>query len=250
MNDYTSIADLYDLYVADTRDYPFWTSLAAEADGPILELTAGTGRATAALRTGTDENIVALDRSRAMLQRLVSRFKDFQHVVWPVCGDLISLPFTGGIFDLVIIPFNSLSELVEESERIQSLREMWRVLAPSGRGVVTLHNPTHRRQTLDGIARKLGPFEAGTGRLEILVRGSFLPSGVAVSEQVYRLMDSDERVLEERNLALQFVLPDAETLTAHALESGLEVVSIYGDYNRTPFDPVKSPFIIATLIRK
>jgi len=50
MNDYTSIADLYDSYVTDTRDHAFWSRRAAEATGPILELTAGTGRATVALR--------------------------------------------------------------------------------------------------------------------------------------------------------------------------------------------------------
>jgi hypothetical protein len=34
MNDYTSIADLYDLYVTDTRDHAFWTRRAEEAPGP------------------------------------------------------------------------------------------------------------------------------------------------------------------------------------------------------------------------
>jgi hypothetical protein len=54
MNECTSVADLYDLYVTDTRDHPFWTRRAGEAPGPILELTAGTGRATVALQAETE----------------------------------------------------------------------------------------------------------------------------------------------------------------------------------------------------
>ena len=34
MNDYTPIADLYDLYGTDTRDHAFWTRRAREASGP------------------------------------------------------------------------------------------------------------------------------------------------------------------------------------------------------------------------
>jgi hypothetical protein len=37
MNDYTSIADLYDLYVTDTRDHALWTRRVEEAPGAILE---------------------------------------------------------------------------------------------------------------------------------------------------------------------------------------------------------------------
>jgi SAM-dependent methyltransferase len=247
MNDYTSIADLYDLYVTDTRDHSFWTSLAAVAAGPILELTAGTGRATTALRAGTTERVVALDRSHAMLLRLVKRFKGQTRVPSPACGDLVLLPFASGTFDLVVIPFNSWSELIEESERTDALRELRRVLAPSGRGVVTLHNPSRRRETLDGAVRKLGPFEWRSRRLEIFVSGSVSTSGVAVSQQVYQLLDSADHVVEERRLELQFVLPDVAELTVVAHASDLEVEVIYGDYDLSPYDPVSSPYILALL---
>jgi SAM-dependent methyltransferase len=247
MNDYTSIADLYDAHVTDTRDHSFWSSLAAVSAGPIVELTAGTGRATTALHAGTTERVVALDCSHAMLSRLVKRFEGQTRVPLPVCGDLVSLPLASSAFDLVVIPFNSWSELIEESERTEALSEMRRVLAPSGRGVVTLHNPSRRRETLDGAVRRLGPFEWRSRRLEILVSGSISTSGVAVSEQVYQLLDSADQVVEERRLELQFVLPDVAQLTVVAHASDLEVEVIYGDYDRSPYDPVSSPYILALL---
>jgi hypothetical protein len=48
MNDYTSVADLYDSYVTDIRDHAFWSRRAAEATAPILELIAVFGRASQA----------------------------------------------------------------------------------------------------------------------------------------------------------------------------------------------------------
>ena len=42
--DYDSVAEIYDLYVTVDYDIPFFLSEAANAKGPVLELTAGTGR--------------------------------------------------------------------------------------------------------------------------------------------------------------------------------------------------------------
>jgi hypothetical protein len=42
--DYDSVAELYDLYVTATYDFEFFLAEAAKAEGPALELTAGTGR--------------------------------------------------------------------------------------------------------------------------------------------------------------------------------------------------------------
>ncbi len=249
MNDYTSIADLYDLYVTDTSDCMFWSRWAAEATGPILELTAGTGRATVALRSASAQTIVALDRAPAMLRRLVTRVHGARYPVWAVCGDMTALPFPAGQFGLAVIPFNSFGELVEASQRAAALRELYRVLTPTGRAVVTLHNPPQRRRTLDGSVRRLGPFGAGARRVEIFVRGRLISADLAESEQTYRLLDTADCVLEERRLALRFALPDADSLIRAARDSCLELNALFGDYDESPYAVETSPSIIAVLKR-
>ncbi len=249
MNDYSNIADLYDLYVTDTSDYPFWSRWAAQARGPILELTAGTGRATAALRAATAHPIVALDLAPAMLARLVARFGCGSPAVRAIAGDLTALPFAGDRFDLVAIPFNSFGEVIEAHRRAAALRELRRVLAPSGRAIVTVHNPARRRRTLDGSVHRLGPFDAGQTRLEVLVRGRLLRSDLAESEQTYRVLDAADRVLEERRASLRFVLTDAVSLAGMAEVAGLEVAALFGDFDESPYAPAKSPFIVAVLRR-
>jgi hypothetical protein len=44
--DYDSVAEIYDLYVTADYDIPFFLSETAKVEGPVLELTAGTGRLT------------------------------------------------------------------------------------------------------------------------------------------------------------------------------------------------------------
>lgn len=249
MNDYAGIADLYDSYVTDTSDHAFWSWCASRAGAPILEITAGTGRATVALREASDEPLVALDVTPAMLRWLLLRFRGGPRAVWAVGGDMRMLPFRGEQFGLVAIPFNSLGEVVEAPDRAAALREVRRVLVPGGRAVVTLHDPTRRRQTLDTDVRRLGPFSLGDRQLEVLVRGRALTTEVAESEQTYRVLDRMNRLLEVRHLTLRFALPDVVSLTATAEDAGLEVQAVYGDYDRSPYTEGSSRFIIAIMGR-
>jgi SAM-dependent methyltransferase len=247
VNDYASVADLYDAYVSDTRDHAFWGRCAAQATGRILELTAGTGRATAALQRASRQPVVALDLAHAMLRRLVGSFHGAQQAALAVCGDATGLPFPPAQFGLVVIPFNSFGELIEPDERAAALRETRRVLAPGGRAVVTLHDPGRRRETLDNAVRTLGPFAAGDRRLEVLVRGRMVNGDQAESEQTYRVLDRGGQVLEERRLTLRFVLPDAASFLRMAGDTGLAARSLFGDYDESPYLAGESPFIVAVL---
>lgn len=250
MNDYATIADLYDSYVVDTRDHAFWSRWAARATQPILELTAGTGRATVALLRASCLPVVALDLAPAMLRRLLARLPQAQPPVWVVGGDMTRLPFLPGQFGLVVIPFNSLGELIEAAQRAAAMRELRRVLAPTGRAIVTLHNPARRRQTLDGTERRLGPFPTGERRLELFVRGRLVGGELAESMQTYRVLDAADRVLEERQITLRFVLPDAASLVGMARAAGLETQALFGDYDESPYEPGDSPFIVAVLAHR
>jgi len=249
MNDYSAIADLYDAYVTDTRDHSFWSRRAVEAAGPILELTAGTGRATVALGAASSQPVVALDLAPAMLRRLAAKFRDGTGMVWAVAGDLKALPLQAERFALVAIPFNSFGEVIEPADRLAAMRELRRVLAPTGRAVVTLHDPARRQPTLDAQLRRLGPFQAGDRRLEVLVRGRLLSAEVAESEQTYRLLGPEDQILELRHLTVRFVLPDAPSLVEMARLAGLSVAALYGDYDETPYVAGTSPYIIAVLAR-
>jgi hypothetical protein len=46
---YDSVAEIYDLYVTAEHDVPFFLSESVNVDGPVLELTSGTGRVSLSL---------------------------------------------------------------------------------------------------------------------------------------------------------------------------------------------------------
>jgi SAM-dependent methyltransferase len=249
MNDYTGIADLYDVYVTEAADLPFWSRCAMRTSGPILELAAGTGRVTEALRAASAAPLVAMDRAPAMLRRLLDRLRERSGGARAVGADLTALPFRAERFGLAVIPFNSLAEVVDADRRAGVFAELRRVLRAGGRAVVTLHDPAYRRRALDGETRRLGPYRAGDRSLEVLVRGRLLAADLAESDQTYRIRDVTGRLLEERQLTLRFALPDAASLAAMARTAELTVTAVYGDYDESPYREGSSRYIVAVLSR-
>ena len=67
--DYDSVAELYDLHVTADYDIPFFLSEAAKAAGPVLELTAVTGRISLPLLEA-GIRLTCVDGSRGMLEVL------------------------------------------------------------------------------------------------------------------------------------------------------------------------------------
>src|SRR5512147_1515832 len=76
MNDYTSFAELYDLFYADFEDdLAMYAGFAERAGGSILEIGSGTGRVTLALAEA-GHTVVGLELSdamRAVAQRKANR---------------------------------------------------------------------------------------------------------------------------------------------------------------------------------
>ncbi|HEX5617024.1 MAG TPA: class I SAM-dependent methyltransferase [Solirubrobacteraceae bacterium] len=131
--------DLYEIENADDPgfDLGFWESVVQEtAPRRILELACGTGRVTLPLaRLGVADEIVALDQSAPFLQRLGERLavedEAVRNTVRAVEGDMRRPPLDGE-FDLIIVPFNSLSYLITREDRVACLDAVRTLLARDG----------------------------------------------------------------------------------------------------------------------
>ena len=101
---YDPLAELYDLQYKNYRDdLPFYTRLADDYGGPVLELGAGTARVSAALARAGHE-VVALEPSRKMTQYGQTRLAEanLQNVTY-VQGDMRTVRLERQ-FPLVIAP--------------------------------------------------------------------------------------------------------------------------------------------------
>lgn len=129
----------------------------------VLDVAAGTGLVSAALRSAYDCDIVALDQSPEMLARATERFVGDPNVT-TMLGEAERLPFPDGAFDA--LTFTYLLRYVDDVPA--TLRELFRVVRPGGR-VASLEFgvPTNRlwrsgwwtvtRTVLPGAGRVISP---------------------------------------------------------------------------------------------
>lgn len=94
----------------------------------VLDVAAGTGLVTAALRARWDCDVVALDQSPEMLARATARCADDPRVE-TVLGEAERLPFADASFDA--LTFTYLLRYVDDVPA--TLRELFRVVRPGGR---------------------------------------------------------------------------------------------------------------------
>jgi len=140
-----------------------WAGPVADAAGittgnRVLDVGCGTGvlAREALRRAGREGQVVGLDLNEGMLA-VAARTEP--KIEWRQ-GDATSLPFEDASFDVVVSQF----ALMYFPDRVASLGEMWRTLAPGGRLALAAWAPiSHARgyqMLVDIAARQCGP-EAG-----------------------------------------------------------------------------------------
>lgn len=133
---------VYDERLADTDrgDVEFYTSLAADAQGPVLELACGTGRIyLELLRAGVDAD--GLDRSAGALARLRERATEagLSPSVWR--ADMRAFA-ADREYALAVCPFNAFQHLLTVEDRLSALERVHDALAPGGAFVLDLFVPS------------------------------------------------------------------------------------------------------------
>jgi SAM-dependent methyltransferase len=135
-----AFADVYDDWYADVTDVAATVRRVAALAGPggrVLELGVGTGRLAVAMgRAGLA--VVGVDASAAMLARLAANDPD--RLVAVIRGDMVDdLP--AGPFDVVLVAYNTLFNLLEGGRQRACFGAVAERLAPGGRFVVEAYVP-------------------------------------------------------------------------------------------------------------
>ncbi len=136
-----ALARLYDLdLLDDPGDMDLWLALAEQADGPILELMAGTGRVAVPLAEAGFA-VTAVDLDPAMLRRAAGRAAaagaDVEERLELVLGDVVSLELeSAGTFRLGIVALNSMLLLRTRDAQRAAWSALAAHLAPGGLAAV------------------------------------------------------------------------------------------------------------------
>jgi SAM-dependent methyltransferase len=226
---------------ATRRDVRFYVDEAARSEGSVLELGCGTGRILLPIaRDG--HAIVGVDGSRAMLERCEARVRDEADEVRARItvheGDVRDFDL-GQRFALILAPFRVMQHLVSIDDQLRCLAAVARHLAPGGRFVFDVFNPSLAALVShDGSEREDTP-------------ETRLPDGRAF-RRMYRV--SRVRWLDQVNETelIYYLSPSAgapatryvqgfdmrwylrEELTHLLARGGFRIQSIHGDFDRSP----------------
>ena len=110
-------------------------------NGRALEFAVGTGRVAVPL-SERGVPVTGIELSRPMIDQL--RTKVDEATIPVVCGDMTTATVPGE-FALVYLVFNTISNLLSQSEQVACFRNAARHLTPGGRFVIELWVPDLRR---------------------------------------------------------------------------------------------------------
>lgn len=133
MSGYEGFAPVYDAWASDmTEDIDFYVELARQADGPVIELAAGTGRISIPIVERTGKRVIGIDLSPAMLERARNRAVEAGVELELHEVDMRDLDYVEAS-DLVICPYRALLHLPTWADRRRVFERVARALVPGGR---------------------------------------------------------------------------------------------------------------------
>jgi hypothetical protein len=150
-------------------------------------------------------------------------------------------------FDLIILPFQSFSEILSAGDQKRALEAVRRHLSDAGRFICTLHNPPVRLIHTDGHLRLWKTYPRKNKEGTVLLWGTETIDPETLHVRLWEFIefyDAVGRLEEKRTVDVRFVLHQKDTFEKLIHDAGLKTEAIYGDYDRSPFHEKTSPFMI------
>ncbi len=239
-----ALARLYDLdLVDDPGDLDLYLALAQRADGPVLELAAGTGRLAVPLATA-GHRVTAVDIDPAMLARATARaaaagLPDGRFEA--VRADLLGLRLPrAGQYRLAFIGLNSIMVLADRERQREAFRTLAAHLAPGGLAVVDAWLPD-----AEDLARFDGRIILERPRTDPETGDVVTKAGSAVHDAAMGTvtLTAIYEVGRQGEPPIRWIRTDrlrlvaADELAGFARDAGLEVEVVAGGYDLSPLGP-------------
>ena len=222
MSGYEWFAPVYDAWAADmVEDVDFYVELAREAEGPVIELAAGSGRISIPIAERTGKRVIGIDLSPAMLDLARERAAETGVELELREADMRDLDYDAAS-DLVICPSRALLHLPTWADRRRVFERVARALRPGGRFAWNAFVFDHRYAAeVDGTwqdepRRHLTTYAPADNRVDITIENVPVLSLWWVSRSEW------EGLLDV---------------------AGLETEALYGWFDRRPFDEESREFV-------
>ncbi|MEZ4594424.1 MAG: methyltransferase domain-containing protein [Chloroflexota bacterium] len=249
---YDQIARFYDLTHANLEDdLPLVLQLAAQADGPVLELGCGSGRLLLPLAraghavTGLDLSGEMLDRAR---RRVAKEATAVQARITLHQADITNFALPDATkFALVLVPYNTLFHL-DTAQVLAMLRRVKEVLGENGRLFIDLANPVDIASTPEDALLSLENVltDPETGELIVHLASNQLDT----AEQTLHITwiydaSAPDGGLVHRTVAhgtYHYRYPHQLELLLQ--EAGFKLLYLWGDYDQSPYDETSNRLLV------
>ena len=249
---YGRMARFYDDdYAAAGRDedIAFYTSLAAETGGPVLEMGCGSGRNLLPIaRSGIA--VHGVDSSPAMLRALRDKLRleppDVRGRVRVTPGDIRTTRLAER-FRLVTAPFRVAQHLLHLDDRRAWLRNVARHLEADGSFCFDVLNPDpdllSRPHENDRAIERAIPSTSQVVVRGVRTRPGAIPGALEV-DYTWRVERADIATTEESHARLVFHLYTRSELESLLAEAGFEIRAYWGSFGRESFGPDSTDHVI------
>ena len=208
----------------------FYSDLASQADGTILELACGTGRLAIPLaRAGF--TVAGMDASRAMLDEARRKSQTEELEIQWVSGDIRDFDLCR-LFGLILIPSNSICHILSRPDFEATVACVKRHLHPEGRFVVDAFVPAPELLIDKGNDRlPYGEYETPEGR--VVLTHSYQYDWDTQIKRIMTYHASADGHEKTGTLDMRMYYP--QELDALLEYNGLRILHKYGGVDRRPF---------------
>lgn len=247
INNYDSVADIYDIYNQSDYDINFYMKRYKNFKGRAIELMAGTGRlAIPLLKAGID--LDCLDISNHLLSKLREKVRKYNLTTKIYNSDIRKLAFEN-VYDLIIIGFNSLSEIIDENDRELILKEIYSNLSSNGEFVFSLYNPIYRRKYINNALSLVNEYERNNEKILFFISSNEDENSIVDVTQLYEFYNPEGFLTNKRLLKIKFKLISKEDIERIIVKTGFVIKEIFGNYNEDSFNGDTSPFMLYMLTK-
>lgn len=193
----------------------------------VLDLACGSG-VHARFFAEYGCHVTAVDLSPAMLR--YARAQKLSEKIDYVVADMVKLPFTG-LWDVIVCLGNSLCLIPHRHLVHAFFSQIQSLLAPEGVFVMQILNYNH--PGMQEIQTKCVRKEAGDKKVTIIKTLTPEKEVVFLSIAYFAYIEGAYKTSSETNILQKWTLTD---LSRIATDTNLVIQSVYGDYQKSPFD--------------
>ena len=223
------------VFPPDHRELQFYCELRRRHPGSCMEIGAGDGRLAKVL--GNDSLTIGLESSAVMFELWTP---DDRERVRCVRGLGQQLPLRKSSLDFILFPYNGIHCILDRDDRITLLSDVTRVLHPRGRFFAEICHRFDDREDEENVERYHYRKDGFSFRLVETVSHD-REKGIISFDMEYSGSTIAEGTL---NILLELALISAGELLHDIREAGLNIVSIWGDYDFSPWDRRYSPRLL------